>query len=86
MHTSENELMNFYSGNEIPLTTVFCISAHIPVRFNQSNYLVREEVDAIAVITLEAVEDHSDFAFNLTGVAQDGTATRGSSHRCTFCG
>ena len=68
------------------LTTLFCISALIPVRFSQSNYLVREEVDSIAVITLEALEDHSDFAFNLTVVALDGTATRGSSHRYALCG
>ena len=78
--------MNFYSGNEIPLTTMFCISALIPVRFSQSNYLVREEMDSSAVITLEALEDHPDFPFNLTVVALDGTATRGSSHRYAFVG
>ena len=43
-------------------------------------------MDGNADITLEALEDHPDIAFNLTVVAQDGTATRGSSHRYAFCG
>ena len=38
-------------------------------------------MDGNAAITLEALEDHPDFGFNLNVVALNGTATRESSHR-----
>ena len=33
-------------------------------------------MDSVAVITLEALEAHPDFAFDVIVVAQDGTAIR----------
>ena len=50
------------------------LAANIPVRFNPSNYSVMEGEDSNAVITLEALEDHPDFAFTVTVVTQNGTA------------
>lgn len=70
--------------SKLAVTPLFTISALIPVRFNQSNYLVREEVDSNAIITLEALEDHPHFAFSVTVLTEAGIATRESSHRC--CG
>ena len=46
------------------------------MRFNPAEYFVKEGEDSIAVITLEALEDHPDFAFDVTVIARDGTAIR----------
>ena len=48
----------------------------IPVRFNPADYSVNEGVNTNAVITLEALEDHPDFAYNIAVLSQDGTAIR----------
>ena len=48
------------------------------MRFNPSNYSVKETVDSNAVINLEAVGDHPDFGFTVTVVTQDGSAIRES--------
>ena len=46
---------------------------------------MKEGVDSIAVITLEALEDHPKFAFDVTVVAQDGTAMRELLQYLMFC-
>ena len=46
------------------------------MRFNPAEYSVKEGVDSNVVITLEALEDHPDFAFTVTVVTQNGTAIR----------
>ena len=48
--------------------------AMIPIRFNPSDYSVMEGVDSNAVITLEALAAHLDFAFTVTVLTQDGSA------------
>ena len=48
----------------------------IPVRLNPSKYSVKEAVNSNAIITLEALEDHPNFAFTVNVLTQDGTATR----------
>ena len=55
------------------------------MRFNPAAYSVTEGVDSNAVITLEALEDHPDFAFTVTVITQDGTATREYLHFLGFC-
>ena len=50
------------------------------MRFNPSNYTVKEGVDSNAVITLEALDEHPDFGFTVTVVTQDGSAIRESFH------
>ena len=55
-------------------------AAMIPVQFNPSNYSVTEGVDGNAVITLEALLGHPDFAFTVTVMTQDGSAIRKSCH------
>ena len=37
---------------------------------------MKEGVDSNVVITLEALVDHPDFAFNIAVLSQDGSATR----------
>ena len=46
------------------------------MRFNPSNYSVKEGVDSNAVIMLEALGDHPDFGFTVTVITQDGSAIR----------
>ena len=53
---------------------VCVILAVIPVRFNPDTYNVMEGVNANAVITLAAQQDHLDFGFNVTVLTRDGTA------------
>ena len=55
------------------------------MRFNPSNYSVKEGVDSNAVITLEALADHPNSAFTVTVLTQDGTATREYSHSLQLC-
>ena len=45
----------------------------IPVRFNLTNYSVKEGEDGNAVIFLEGLDDH-DFNFTVTVNSRDGTA------------
>ena len=44
------------------------------MRFNPNTYNVMEGVNANAVITLAAQQDHLDFGFNVTVLTRDGTA------------
>ena len=52
----------------------------IPVWFNPPDYSVKEGEDSNAVITLEVLLDHPDFAIPVTVLTQDGTATREHLH------
>ena len=52
-------------------------TAMIPVLFNPFNYFVTEGVDNNAVITLEALVEHPDFAFTVTVLSQSGSAIGG---------
>ena len=52
-------------------------TAMIPVLFNPFIYSVTEGVDSNAVITLEALANHPDFAFNVTVLSQSGSAIGG---------
>ena len=64
----------------IMVSIVFIPTAMVPVRFNPSNYSVMEGVDRNAVITLEALVGHPDFAFTVTVLTQDGSAIGESCH------
>ena len=44
---------------------------------------MKEGVDSNAVITLEALEDHPDFAFTVTVLTLNGSATR-EHYLCTY--
>ena len=63
----------------------YACTAYIPVRFNLADYSVKEGVDSNAVITLEALEDHPDFAFNVTVLTQSGTAIRELLQSLVLC-
>ena len=66
--------------NVIMVSIAFISTAMIPVRFNPSDYSVTEGVDSNAVITLEALAAHLDFAFTVTVLTQNGSAIGESCH------
>ena len=55
------------------------------MRFNPSVYFVKEGDDSNAAITLEALGSHSDFAFTVTVLTQDGSATGEYLHCVRQC-
>ena len=56
---------------------LFHFESLVLVRFQQATFSVTEDVNSSVAITLEAVGDHLETAFNVTVVTVDSSATRG---------
>ena len=57
----------------ICLLSTFDIDVLVPVRFSPASYFVTEGVNTVAVITLEALANHTN-SFTVVVATQNGTA------------